>query len=116
MQTQPQYPVSAEFHGHDDWSSPGLSYEDYVSMHTHARKLDASRRYVTPAWALNDEALREIIVRYVEARANMRNRNAVAAAGENLRARLETAQKLLAARRPALIQSIDGLSKVYVAL
>src|SRR5579883_1598202 len=115
MIEQTHFPVAAEFHGQDEWSSPGLSYEDYERMYTHTRKLDSGRRYATPAWALNDLALREIITRYVEARVSSRNRQTIAAVG-NLNARLEAAQKLLAQRRPMLIATLDGLSKTYVAI
>ena len=63
-----RYPVSAEFDG-EDFSSPGLAFEDYSRCHVQQRKQSGERRLPTPAWALRPDLLRQVIVHFVERRA-----------------------------------------------
>lgn len=115
MQPQTQYPVSAEFHGQDTWSSPGVDFSDYTRMSTYTKKLAPNRRLATPPWALNDEMLRGIIVRFVEARANIKDRKQNVAA-DDLKSRLAAAQARMAERRPLMIRTLDGLCRAYVTV
>jgi hypothetical protein len=63
-----RYPVSAEFDG-EEFSSPGLAFEDYTRMSTQQHKQSAERRLPTPEWALRPDLLRKVLVHYVERRA-----------------------------------------------
>lgn len=117
LQTQKQLPVSAEFHGGDDWSSPGIDFSDYSRMATHERKLAPGRRFATPAWAVNNDVLQEIIVRYVEARAfggPQHSASQHALASGSVQERLRHAQARLDTRRPFLIQTLNSLCKQLV--
>jgi hypothetical protein len=62
-------PVSAEFHGGDEWSSNGIDFSDYARCGTQQRKQSGGRRLPTPEWALKPEMLRKVIVRMMEKRA-----------------------------------------------
>src|SRR5579863_3541369 len=101
------YPVSAEY-SPNEITSPGLAYEDLSRIQVQTHKL-ATYRNETPTWALNDKMLREVIARYVEARARCFSKGTPAE-------RLELAQRVLSAQRPQLVATIGRLSTKYVAL
>jgi hypothetical protein len=66
-----QYPVSAIF-SPEGWRTPGIAYEDFVRMSTRSRKMFSNRQLEPPIWALNDDLLRKLVVRYAENRAGYR--------------------------------------------
>lgn len=51
----------------------GISYVDYSRMHIQRREVTPERRLATPAWALKDEYLRELVVVYLEERFYIRH-------------------------------------------
>ncbi len=55
----------------DEWDTPGLAFADFSSMHVTKRGL-GERRLPTPDWAVNDEALREVVLKYMESRLYIR--------------------------------------------
>lgn len=67
-----RHPVSAELDGDGGFSTPGIAFEDFSRMKTVQYKLAPSRKLEVPAWAVNDSALRMLIVRFVERRAGIR--------------------------------------------
>jgi len=79
-------------------------------MSTQTRKQAGERRNSTPAWALNDELLRDLIVRFLENRARIKPGTGTLA---ERRARAE--QALLRQKTHANF-ILDGLCKRYVAL
>lgn len=105
------YPISVDFRAGGEIESPGISFNDYSGMQTVLHKLNASRRIETPAWVLNDNDLRAVVVRYMEFRAHLLGPQP----GTELE-RLQRAQKRLDDRRPRLIASLDGLCREYMAL
>src|SRR5207253_244270 len=64
-------PVAVSFQGEDDWSSNGLDFTDLTRCHTISHK-SWERKLPTPAWALDDILLKEVIVRYYECRVGLR--------------------------------------------
>lgn len=63
------HPVSATYLAPDEFSTPGIAFEDFSRMRTQQRKTTGSRRKPTPEWVVNDQKLQEVITRYVEVRA-----------------------------------------------
>jgi hypothetical protein len=55
----------------EGWISTGLSYADYGAMHLAKPRRSAlcNRKLETPEWAVSDEKLRELVVVYLENRA-----------------------------------------------
>jgi hypothetical protein len=51
----------------DTWDTTGLSFSDFGSMRVKTRT-GQERRLPTPDWAMNDEKLREVILKYMENR------------------------------------------------
>ena len=66
------YPVSADFHGGDSWTSTGIDFSDYSRMAIQTRKQSGERRLSTPSWAVNRTELRELLAVYLEHRARIR--------------------------------------------
>jgi hypothetical protein len=66
-----RYPVSARAEAGEEFSSPGIAFEDYSRMHQQQRKQSGGRRLPTPAWALRPDLCRAVIVHYIERRANI---------------------------------------------
>ncbi|HWZ97274.1 MAG TPA: hypothetical protein VN025_05890 [Candidatus Dormibacteraeota bacterium] len=52
----------------DDWESPGLSFQDFGGMHVVHKKQSQVRKLPTPDWALNDNLLRQVVLRFAEDR------------------------------------------------
>jgi len=46
----------------------GISFQDFEGMHIHRRKVRQERRLPTPTWAVNDEQLRAVMLRFAEDR------------------------------------------------
>jgi predicted transcriptional regulator len=88
-------------------SKTQISWQDFASMQVFTRKVQCERRLPTPAWALNDELLRQVIVRYVERRAYVHNPNLP------LRERLSLAAAAIKKQHPKVRAMIDRLSEEY---
>jgi len=99
------YPASAE---------TCIAFADYERMHTEQHKLAPERKNETPHWAHNETALRELLVRFLEARAFM-NRAQPRGIGTQ-RERLERACAKLRERVPAKIEVLRDRCRSYVAL
>lgn len=104
---QMQMPVSAEFHGGDEWTSTGIDFSDYGRMTTVRQGLAVGRKLECPAWAINDKQLAEVLVAFFERRARK-------ATTGTLGERLAAATKALEAARPRTINAIDRLCAEYV--
>jgi hypothetical protein len=52
----------------EGWETTGISFSDYESMHVNRRERVQERRLDTPSWAVNDEELREVILKFCERR------------------------------------------------
>lgn len=102
--------IQADFNGHEFVSATGIGFEDYARMSTHVQKLESSRRYAVPAWALNDDQLVAVIARNMEGRVGVR----IFKPGDN-REKLRIAQQQLEAQRPALMARLDGMCARFVA-
>jgi len=103
------HPVHAEFIGGEIKSS-NIAFEDYARMSTHTCKLAANRRYGVPAWALSLADLAAVIAHSMERRTGLRKFLTTLSTNE----RLEAAQKIINAQRPALTARLDKLCKEYV--
>ena len=114
FQHKHEQPVHAEFEDGAEWRSNGIAYEDYSRMAIHSNKLSGIRRLETPAWALNNEMTRKVIVRYLEIQARP-YRYAQQHPGPGTdRERLVRACAKLQARKPNLIETMDRLCHEYV--
>lgn len=103
------FPVSAHF-TMDGWISTGISYDDYRGMGLTKRKHTAERRLPTPQWAINDPQLRRLIVQFMEERAGLRKKKQKG----GLKQRLARAQAKIVRRRPAMMDVLSRLCKLYV--
>jgi len=88
-----------------------LTFSDFHNMHVERRKEVQERRLPTPAWALNDLMLRELVVRYMERRAFLNKPQA-----GTLKERLDRAERAVAAQAPRLQATLKELLNEYVAL
>ncbi len=104
---RPPQPVS-EYDGAEGFTTVGISYDDYRSMHM-VKDSGPVRRLETPWWVSNKPFLRELITRYMEARAQIRHREPI-----GHRDRLHAAMKRLKERRPKLIEMLDKLAAEFV--
>lgn len=111
-----RYPVSADFVGGDEWSSPCLSYDDYARCHMQTRKQSGVRRLPTPKWAFNFSMQRELLVAYLEKRAYMNGSPPPQSKSLTLHQRLAAAQAVLVRRRPMFVERITELCAEYVAM
>jgi hypothetical protein len=103
-------PVSANVTA-DGWASSGISYDDYSGMHMTKAKQAPERRLETPEWALSDEKLRVLLVRFIELRA-MRREQRTGQPSE----RLAQATKEIINRVPDLIAALERNCARYVKL
>lgn len=94
-------PVSAETE---------LSFADYRAMHLTGRKAPPERRLPTPAWALNDKSLRNLLVSYMEYRFRMRP-----LPDATLQERIERCRKAEIDQLPLLNAQVDRLNREYAA-
>jgi len=81
-----------------DGHANGFSFEERRDLHVHIRKSFA-RRGSPPSWAMNTSALKLLLARFLELRANIRF-----AGNGTPEERILRAQKLLKKARPALIE------------
>lgn len=110
----PVRPVSAEFHGGDDWSSTGVGFDDYGRMTTQRKHKPIERKRPCPEWVFNQQQLAEIIVSCVEYRALLcRGLHAKARAGFTLQQRLKIAEATLGEREAPLLGNLDDLQARY---
>jgi hypothetical protein len=86
-----------------------LSYADRAGMHTFRRKAQQERRLPTPEWALNDEQLRILLVRFMEARAFVPE----CARTGTLEERLEYAEMKMASGLPRLQARLRNFVREY---
>ena len=117
FQSRPE-PVHADYEPEADvpssWHSNGIAFEDYRRMSVHHNKLSGIRRLETPAWALNNEMTRKVIVRYLEIQARP-YRYAQKHPGPGTDAeRMARACAKLQARKPNLIETMDRMCHEYV--
>jgi hypothetical protein len=94
-----EYPASAKYR---------LSFQDYSAMQTQQHKQSGERRLPTPAWALSDKLLAEIIVLFMEKRLYIRDPQG------SLIERRERARAVAIAQIPRLNATIDKLNFEYV--
>ena len=87
----------------------GIAYEDYARMQTRQRKQSGERRLGTPDWAVNDAALRELLVAYMEKRAG------VPRGTGTLSQRLARAKQAVMRQRAKLNDILDRLARKYVS-
>lgn len=105
------HPVGVDF-TKDGFQTSGISFDDYRSMHLEKRKAHIQRRLGTPTWAINNNQLREVVIRFMELRAN--NGKAITPGTDEQR--LVRAQLKQSTHRRALIETIDGLCDQYMAV
>jgi len=65
-------PVSAEFHADGEVGSTGIAYEDSSRFQTRRKKVAPGRRIETPSWAVNRSEMRQLITRFWELRAGIK--------------------------------------------
>ena len=103
-------PVEARFTA-DGPESNGIDFSDYVRMGQFQRKLNCARKLETPSWVLDNSTLRQVLVAYMEVRANL-----PPAPNLSDSERLARAQKHLEAYVPMHEAILTKLSKKYVEL
>jgi hypothetical protein len=101
-------PVSVDFRAGGEVESNQLSYEDYRGMSTQIHKLESFRRLDKPLWAMSDDLLRAVLVRYMEDRAMLKGPQP-----GSEKERLARAQKKLADLRAPRITSLQRLCAEY---
>lgn len=87
----------AAFNADGDAKNNNIDWSDFGRMQTQRHKLNCSRVYETPTWAMNDPQLRAVIVHYVERRAGFQKIQP----GPEME-RLKRAEARLAARLPKM--------------
>lgn len=103
-------PVHTDF-TEDGFQSTCISFDDYRSMHLEKKKLEVQRRLDTPTWALSNEKLRDVVLRYVEMQVSRHPRKT-----GTPEERLQRAIKGRLEHKPRLEEIIDRLSHEYVAV
>jgi len=88
----------------------GLSFSDYSRMQTRVRKGASHFRTGIPAYALDDEKLREVVVRAVEMRAGVPDK---LVKGDHAQ-RMEFAHKRLLAQVPMIEKRLENLCHRFV--
>jgi hypothetical protein len=109
---KPNHPVTARYTGHGEWESTGISFQDYGSMATMTRKLESTRRFKVPTWAVNDGDLQSVLVTYLENRVFSRAQRRLCAR-RSLKNRLRNAEAALQARVPAQEKVLESLCSQY---
>jgi hypothetical protein len=114
---RPNSPVHADAAADGEWTSPGISFDDYSRMSTQTKKRSGRRRLDTPEWGLDQTKLRAVITRYFELRAYGRAKryNPIIGVGTEQQ-RLAGAQKRMQADKPKRLALLDKLCVEYVAL
>jgi hypothetical protein len=116
---RPNRPVGARYAGGDRWeNTSGLSFDDYSRCQTTSKKLFASRRFVTPAWAISNTQLQKVICGYLIQRAlghSKRKRASMPKGMEPLEL-LRYAEQLLLQKVPAQERVVTSLCEEYVSM
>lgn len=60
--------VSADYRGHDEWNTPGISFGDLSGIHVTRRAVQQVRRLATPAWVMDDAKVRAVVLNFIEDR------------------------------------------------
>jgi hypothetical protein len=102
-------PVSATFHGGEEWESPCLDFADYQRCYTASHKLNSGRKSTPPSWAQDDKKLRSVLVRYIEVRAGLRPQQTGSEAE-----RIIYAEAILRSALPRCEAKLTELSQAYV--
>jgi hypothetical protein len=103
-------PVHSEYAGKGEFTTTGVSFDDYARMHGSQQSLFRGRRASPPRWAVNDAELREVLVRFLERRAGLLRPQQGSHAQRIGRARAK-----LKSRVPAQSALLDRLCRDYVA-
>lgn len=106
-----RHPVSAELVGDGEFSSPGIAFEDYSRMRVRCRRLAPGRTNGTPHWAVNTTEMRALLVRFMEARAGIREPGT----GSHIQ-RLNAAQRKILTSVPRKVEVLDRLMREYQAV
>ncbi len=101
----------ATFNAEGDANNNGIDWIDYDRMGYTQHKLNKGRRLETPAWVMNDNSLRAVIVRFVELRAGFK-----AAQPGTSAERLKRAEARIAASLPSKDAHLTRLCKEFVDL
>jgi hypothetical protein len=96
----------SDFYGNSTADRPGMQ----VAIH----KPSGQRRLNTPAWALRNDMLANVIANYCLSRAGVRYRDGAFGVGTAAE-KLALAKTLAARRRKMLVERLDGLCSRYVA-
>jgi len=115
---RPNRPVGVRYAGGDRWeSTSGLSFDDYRSCQTTSKKLFASRRFITPEWAISNTKLQKVICKYLVHRAlgHSKHSRASMPKGKPLE-QLRYAEQLLLQKVPAQERVITTLCEEYVSM
>jgi hypothetical protein len=107
---RPGVPVHADYAGNGEFSSTGISFDDYSKMHAGQQSLFRGRRVPPPRWALNDVELREVLVRFLERRAGL-----LKPCGGTHAQRIRRARAKLKSRVPTQSALLDRMCRDYVA-
>jgi len=103
-------PVHSEYAGNGEFTTTGVSFDDYSRMHGGQQSLFRGRRAPPPRWALNDVELREVLVRFLERRAGLLRPQC-----GSYTERIKRARAKLARRAPFDSALLDRLCRAYVA-
>jgi len=105
------HPVHAEAVADSEFTTPGLSYDDYSRMSTQRRKTTGERRLPTPAWALNLSTPEGhlLLARFFELRAHIRFPRK-----GTPRERLQFAQEKMIDDIPRIVEVLDVLCREFV--
>jgi hypothetical protein len=114
---RPNRPVAVRYLGGDRWESTGLSFDDALSCQKTSKKMFASRRFVTPAWAISNTKLQKVICGYLIQRAHGHSRRRPSMPkGMKPLEMLRYAEQLLLQKVPAQERVITTLCEDYVSM
>jgi len=108
--TRRPFPVHAEYDG-EGFTSKQLDFSDYARMSTQQRKQSGERRLPTPAFALDQNLLRAVLVRYLEKRAHL-----LKPQPGTERERMLRALAVIEKRRPMLESALKQMCAGYLEL
>jgi hypothetical protein len=91
-------------------AATGISWQDFGAMQVQERRLFANRRRSAPAWAVSDSLLQEVIVAYLETRAQ------IGTGTGTLAERLARARESMSNQLPQLNATLDKLCHEYVTV
>ncbi len=115
-QDRKNYPVSATRNTDGSFSTYGIDFADYSRCHTEVHKLSPNRRLDAPEWAFNETARRELLLNFCERRVGINKPWQKPASVEELRIRLEAAQRKMQEKEASLRATLQTICADYVAL